>query len=156
MADSFLASLQATSFARSIAESVLLTATLSAAHLVGFTLLMGSACFSALRQLGAFLTERPAIESTRAADRGVLIGLIISVTTGLALFSGRAEAAAANEIFQLKMLLLATAALFHLLVFRRVPARPGLSRSLLRLNGAAGLVLWVAVALAGCAFILLE
>lgn len=156
MTDSFFASLQATSFAKSIAESVVLTAVLSATHLVGFTLLMGSACFSALRQLGAFLTERPAIESTRAADRGVLIGLTISVATGLALFSGRAQAAAANEIFQVKMLLLVLAALFHLLVFRRVPARANLSRQLLRLNGAAGLVLWLAVALAGCAFILLE
>jgi hypothetical protein len=156
VADSFFETLQATAFARSIAESVMLTAVFSAAHLVGFTLLMGSVLVSALRQLGAVLTERPAIETTRAADRGVLVGLAISVFTGLSLFSARAPAAAANDTFQLKMLLLVAAALLHLLVFRRVPARAGLSRLLLRLNGAASLALWGAVALAGCAYILLE
>jgi hypothetical protein len=156
VADSFFKTLQATAFASSIAESVMLTAVFSAAHLVGFTLLMGSVLVSALRQLGAVLTERPAIETTRAADRGVLAGLAISVFTGLSLFSARAPAAAANDIFQLKMLLLVSAALLHLLVFRRVPARAGLSRLLLRLNGAASLALWGAVALAGCAYILLE
>lgn len=156
MADSFFQTLQATAFAKSIAESVMLTAVFSAAHLLGFTLLMGSVLVSALRQLGAVLTERPAIETTRAADRGVLVGLTISVLTGLSLFSGRAPAAAANDIFRLKMLLLVSAALLHFLVFRRVPARAGLSRLLLRLNGAASLALWGAVALAGCAYILLE
>jgi hypothetical protein len=154
--DSFFVWLQSTVLAQAIAESVMATALLSAAHLVGFTLLMGSVSISALRQVGAVLTEQPASDCTVAADCGALIGLLLSVATGLLLFSARAPDAAANSTFQLKMLLLVSAALFHVLRFRRVPRRIDASRLSLRLNGAAGLALWAGVALAGCAYILLE
>ena len=132
------------------------TALLSATHLVGFTLLMGSVSVSALRQIGAVLTERPASECTVAADRAVLVGLSISVATGLLLFAARAPAAVVNGFFQLKMLLLVSAALFHVACFRRVPRRADPSRQIMRLNGVAGFALWAGVALAGCAYILLE
>jgi hypothetical protein len=154
--DSFFVWLQSTALAGSIAESVMATALLSAVHLVGFAVLMGSVLVSALRQMGLIFTEQPAGHSTVAADRAVLIGVTISMATGLLLFASRAPAAAANGIFQLKMLLLAAAAIFHLVFFRRLPRRVDAAPRLLRVNGAAGLTLWVAVALAGCAFILLE
>jgi hypothetical protein len=154
--ESFFVWLQSTTLAKAIAESVTATAVLSAIHLVGFTLLMGSVSLSALRQLGAVLTERPAGELTAAADRGALIGAALSIATGLLLFSARAPDAAANSTFRLKMLLLVSAALFHIVCFRRVPRRIGVRRTILRLNGAAGLALWIGVALAGCAYILLE
>jgi hypothetical protein len=154
--DSFFVWLQSTTVANAIAESVMATALLSATHLLGFTLLMGSVLVSALRQMGAVLTERPASECTVAADRGVLIGLTLSLATGVLLFAARAPAAAGNSIFQLKMLLLASAAIFHLACFRRVPRQAHPSPRVMRLNGVAGLALWVGVALAGCAYILLE
>jgi hypothetical protein len=154
--DSFFVWLQSTAVASAIAESVIATALLSAVHLVGFTVLMGSVLVSALRQIGVIFTEQPAGDSTVAADRAVLVGATLSVATGLLLFAARAPAAAANGIFQLKMLLLASAAIFHLVFFRRVPRRAGAAPRLLRVNGAAGLTLWMAVALAGCAYILLE
>jgi hypothetical protein len=154
--DSFFVWLKSTTVAQAIAESVMATALLSAMHLVGFTLLMGSVLISALRQIGAVLTERPASDCTVPADRAALIGLLLSMATGLLLFSARAPDAAANSTFQLKMLLLASAAIFHVACFRRVPRRADPPRLILRLNGAAGLALWVGVALAGCAYILLE
>ena len=156
VSDSFFLWLQSTTLAQAVAQSVMATAVLSATHLVGFTLLMGSVSISALRQIGAVLTERPASECTVAADRGALIGLLISTATGLLLFSARAPDAAANSTFQLKMLLLASAGIFHVACFRRVPRRAGASLFAMRVNGAAGLALWVGVALAGCAYILLE
>jgi hypothetical protein len=64
--------------------------------------------------------------------------------------------ASANRIFQIKMLLLASAALFHFTVHRAVTRRPLVSRGALRAVGAIGFFLWAGLALAGCAFILLE
>jgi hypothetical protein len=53
------------------------------------------------------------------------------------------------------MLLLATAAVFHVAQRRLVVAaemRPRLGKA----SGAVGLALWIGVALAGCAYILVE
>ena len=152
----FFARLEATGIASTIAQSVLLTAGLSSLHLVGFTLLMGAAIVANLRLTGVLFSQRPVPEVTDPANRGIATGLGISVTTGLLLFSARASAASANSTFQLKMLLLIVAALFHFAVHRKIVRRPSSTPRLLQLTGALGLTLWVGVALAGCAFILLE
>ena len=59
-----------------------------------------------------------------------------------------------SGFFQVKMALLVTAVVFHF-ALRQTVARAGPS-SLVRLVGLAGLALWVGLALAACAFILLE
>lgn len=51
--------IQTTALAQEIAQSLMLTAALSAAHMLGFTLVTGSALVVNLRLLGALLTERP-------------------------------------------------------------------------------------------------
>ena len=107
---------------------------------------------SGLRRLGLVLRDRPVAEVTGPISRGMSIGLAVSVTTGLLLFAPRASAAAGNSIFQTKMLLLLTAAVFQFAVARRLDAR---SR-MLKLTGSMQLALWFSVAIAGCAFILLE
>lgn len=152
MADLF-AWLQATLVARTIAESQMLTAALSAVHLVGLALVVGSAFVTALALTGLAFPGRSAAEIA-TAGRAVLIGLAISVTTGVLLFSGRAEAASQNSFFQLKMLLLVSAALCQLVI--QGVARRALASRAAPAAGVLGLALWVGVALAGCAFILLE
>ena len=84
------------------------------------------------------------------------IGLGLSLTTGLLLFSSRAASAAHNNIFQLKMLLLIAAAAFHWTASRPTARLSAPSPARLRATGLAGLALWFSVALAGCAFIFLE
>lgn len=150
------ARLEATTVASAIAQSVLLTGSLSALHLVGFTLLMGAAILSNLRLVGVLLHQRPVLEVANPAGRAIAVGLAISVVSGLLLFSARASVAIVNSIFQVKMLLLIAAALFHFGVHLKVARQTGATSSLLRLTGTLGLVLWVGLALAGCAFILLE
>jgi len=151
-----LAWLQATPMATAIANSLYLLAGLSALHLVGFTLLMGSALVGNLRLLGVALSNLEVSEVIAPARRALAAGLAISVATGLLLFSTRATNAAANEIFQAKMALLVAAAAVHFGLqsrFARLdrPLTPGATAV-----GALGLVLWFGVALAGCAFIFLE
>ena len=153
---SFFARIEASGIATTISQSVPLSGILSGLHLVGLTLLVGSVLVSTLRLLGVVLPHEPVAEVTRAARRGIVLGLAISVASGLLLLSPRISRASANYIFQLKMLLLCAAAAFHFAIYRNAAGGtdgPGLSP---RAAGALGLLLWSAVVLAGVAFILIE
>ena len=152
MADLF-AWLQSTLVASTIAQSQMLTAVLSAVHVVGLALVVGSAFVTALALTGLAFPSRSAAEIA-TAGRAVLIGLSISVVTGVLLFSARAEAASQNGFFQLKMLLIVSAALCQLVI--QGVARRALTSRAAPAAGVLGLALWVGVVLAGCAFILLE
>ena len=147
---------QATRIATTVGQSLLLTGFISSIHLLGLTLLVGGVLVSSLRLLGVIFPERPLLDVTGAADRGIMLGLAISVATGLLLFAARAVEIAENGFFQLKMLLLVAAAVFYFAVYRNISRRAHVQPRLLRFTGALGLALWFAVALAGCAFILLE
>lgn len=152
MAD-FFAWLQSTSIARAVAETQMLIAALSAIHLIGLALVVGSAFVSALALAGLAFPGWSSAEMA-ATGRAALVGLCISVGTGALMFASRAEAASQNGFFQLKMLLFVAAALCQLAIHRVVRRAP--SSLALRPAGVLGLALWVGVALAGCAFILLE
>lgn len=146
--------LEATKVARAIGDSVMAIAVLSAVHLLGVTLVGGGALVTALRLTGLLLPGREAVEITRPAGRGVAIGAVISVTTGLLLVAPRATTAVTNDFFRLKMTLLVLAAVVHLPLLRAVASAP--RSAAVRLAGAAIGVLWFGVIGAGCAFILLE
>ena len=150
----FFAWLESTRVALTVRDTLLLNAGLSAVHLIGFTLVTGGALVANLNLLGILFPGRPPVEVTRPASRGIALGLATSVLTGAFLFAPRATAASANWIFQLKMALLVSAALFHLLVHRRVAVSA--SRPVQRATALVGLLLFTGLALAGCAFILLE
>jgi hypothetical protein len=153
---SFFSWLETTHVARAVAESLLATASLSALHVIGFTVITGSALVANLRLLGVFLDQRPILEVTAPANRAIAVGLAVSIATGLLLFAARAASVSANGTFQVKMLLLVAAALFHFTVHRNVTQRVSATAPLVRATGVVGLMLWLGVAAAGCAFILLE
>jgi hypothetical protein len=153
-ASALFAWLETTSVARAVAESAALTAWLSAIHVLGYTLVTGGALVANLRMLGALFPQRPMLDVSRPAARAVMLGLLISTLTGVLLFSARAASASANGTFQLKMLLLATAVLFHFTAHRRAAANESAHRA--RAIGALGLSVWVALAAVACAFILFE
>jgi hypothetical protein len=149
--------IETTAVARDVAGSAALTAWLSATHALGFTLVIGSALVANLRALGALLPRSPLRDVIAPANRAILIGLTISVATGVLLFSARAVEAAANGTFQLKMLLLIAAAAFQFTILRAVAVRERLpARNRAVAAGAAGLLLWLGLAVTACAFILLE
>lgn len=153
---SFFVWLEGTSVATTVRDSLMLTGTLSAVHLVGFTLVTGGALVANLNLLGVLFRERPVVEVTRPATRGMAVGLAISLATGVLLFGPRATVASVNGIFQTKMALLAAAIVFHFTIHQRVARNDAVASVARRSTAAAGLVLWVGLALAGCAFILLE
>lgn len=151
-----LASIETSRIATTVGGSTRLLGFVSAIHLLGMTVVAGGALVSSLGLLGVLFPVRPVSKMTTSVEQGVTFGLPISVGSGLLLFAPRASAAAENGIFVTKMLLLAAAAVFHFTVYRRIVRRVDAPNSLLRTVGAAGLVLWLGVAVAGCAYILLE
>lgn len=140
-----MAWIESTALASAVAESLALTASLSAIHLLGFTLLMGSALLGNLERLGVVVPQGSPADLVHPVNRAIVIGLVISVSTGALLFAARASEAGANGTFQLKMLLLVTAVTCQFAVAPRARAGAILS-----------LALWLALAVTACAFILLE
>lgn len=147
--------LESTRVAAIVGGSLLLTASLSSIHLLGTALVGGGALISSLRLIGLIFTDGPATEVLAVAGRGIVVGLAISATTGILLFSPRASAASQNGYFQVKMLLLVAGMAFHVSLYRLV-RRTHVTPALTRLAGALCAVLWLGVVLAGSAFILLE
>jgi len=151
----FFAQIEKSTLAVTIRDSTVLTGTLSGIHLIGLTLLVGSVLVSSAGLAGLIASDQSVAELTRATRRASIVGLIISISTGLLLVSFRLVMSTATRSFQIKMLMLVVAALFHFLVF--VPAARG-QRSAVstRLAGVTAFLLWFAVVLAGCSFILFE
>ena len=156
MFESFFEWVEATGLARTVGESLPMTAWLSAVHIVGFTLVMGAALVANLRMLGVVLPQRAASEIVAPASRLIMLGLAVSIATGALLFSPRAASAAANGTFQLKMLLLLSAAVFQFAVVARLGCGSEVDTRALRIVAVVGLTLWIGLALAACAFILFE
>jgi hypothetical protein len=148
--------IESTRVATAVAESATLTASLSAVHVVGFALVMGAALVANLRGLGALFSRTEASAVMVPGNRAILLGLAISVATGAPLFAARAVDAAANGLFQLKMLLLLGAVTFQ---FAFVGGRAAVERRSApasRAVSAVALALWLGLALAAFAFLLLE
>ena len=141
---------------QAVQGSLMLTAVLSAVHVAGMTLVAGAVLVSSLRALGVLFPEAPSADVTRAARKGLLVGLGLSLSTGILLFSARATAAVENDFFRLKMLLLAGAILFHAAWYRRLLMGDGPPTFRTRLGGAVSLALWMGVVGSACAYILLE
>lgn len=137
---------QNSALASTVGGSPTLTAMLSALHALGFTFIMGGALFANLGRLGVLFPGRPVREMAVPGSKLIVVGLTLSLPTGVLLFGPRATAAGHNTYFAIKMLLLVTAAAVQF----------GLLRRESRAIGAASLLLWVGLAAAACAFILLE
>ena len=118
--------------------------------------MVGGAFVCALHMVGAVFADRPSREITGTALRVMTAGLLVSLITGGLLFMPRAQAAVANWIFGLKMLLLVAAVLSMLIVPRFAQQADFGSVLKLRAWGFVIAALWLAVGAAGAAFILLE
>lgn len=151
----FFSQIESSSLAMTIRDSTILTGSLSGIHLIGLTLIVGSVLVSSAGLAGLIVNDQPVADLTRAARRASIVGMIISITSGLLLVSFRLNMSVATQAFKIKMLTLAVAVLFHFLVY--MPAARG-QRSVVstKLAGGVAFLLWFGVVLGGCAFILLE
>lgn len=152
----FLQTLEHSSLAAWVNSSAIVLGLLSGVHLIGFTIVVGGAFVCGLHMMGAIFADRPSREVTGTGLRVMAIGLLCSLVTGAMLVTPRAQAALDNWIFVLKMTLLLAAILSLALVPRVATQADQGATTMMRTWGLVVAVLWLAVGVAGCAFILLE
>lgn len=122
-ASRWLAWLESTTLSAWVREAVWAYPAIETAHILGFTVLVGSAFMFDLRLLG-FAPSLPVAAAARHLLRWSRLSLLVVAPTGFMLFMTQATETWANSAFRLKLLLLCVAALnaliFHLWTFRSV------------------------------------
>jgi len=120
--------------------SELIFPTLEVIHIAGFAVLVGTIAIVDFRLLGLGLRRQKAAELARDLGPWTLIGLTMVLLSGPLMFSSDPDMYYLNRSFQVKMVLLLVAIVFHYTVHRKVA-----------LSEAAGFgskaVAWISLAL---------
>ena len=120
---------------------------LSAVHILGIALLVGSAVPMDLRLLGAWRSLELG-ETYRVLARFAATGLVVAVASGALLFATRATEYAALDLFLLKMMLVLLGT-SHAAALHWMGAFPRASPGLRRAAGALSLAIWPLVLVCG-------
>ena len=134
-----------------ISDSRWLFPAIEAVHIVALAVLFGALLVLNLRLLGIVMSNKPIARLAREFAPWVLCSLIIILITGLLLFSSEAMKAYTNVPFQVKMLFLFAAIVFHYTVYSRVThadettIRPVWSK----LAAIVSILLWLGVGIGG-------
>ena len=145
----FLSWLQASPLAHGIAKSNhMVIASLQIVHVFGFIFLLAPLLLVALRLLGLVLGEQPLDTIIGPCRNLSLIGLAMSIGSGVLMFTSAPLHYYANWAFDAKMCLLVAALGFYALLFWRLRRKTG-SSWFAKLNVSVSLLLWIAVCMAG-------
>ena len=147
----------ATRIGTMIHESTWLFAAIESLHLLGLAAMGGAILLVDLRLLGLGLGDEPLRDLARDAQRVLLVGLAVMLTTGSLLYLSEATKfysvdfwGSAEFPFIYKMLFLALALLFTFTVRRRALASEApVTRGVLPLVGLTSMLLWLCVAVGG-------
>ena len=122
-----------------------------AVHIVALCLLFGAILVMNLRLLGLTLKDKPIAQLARDFAPWVLVSLVIILITGVMLFSSEAMKSYASVPFQVKMVFLFAAIIFHFTVYGRVTkAREGQIRPIWNaLAAVVSFLLWLGVGVGG-------
>jgi hypothetical protein len=150
--DALLAAIGSSGVADFLRSSQYIYPLVNAAHILGFALLVGTIAALDARILG-FANAIPLADASRLLLPFTIGGLILTIVTGVALFSVKPQEYAANPVFLTKLGLIVLAIANALsLRFRPVwrasiggaPAATGL-----RVSAVLSLLLWISVLVAG-------
>lgn len=150
----FLGWLEATPLSLAMRHNLWLYPIVEIIHIVGFVTLVGSVAMFDLRVLG-FSKSLPVQVLGRHLLRWSVASLALVIPAGLMMFSAHPQEFVANRVFQIKLSLIAAAAinatLFHLGVYqsvaewnRGIPA-PAIAKA----QAISSLVIWIAVICCG-------
>jgi uncharacterized membrane protein len=103
-----------------VADSRWLFPAIEAVHIVALCVMFGAILVLNLRLLGLAFNNKPVAKLAQDFAPWVLVNLIIILATGVLLFSSEALKAYASVPFQVKMLFLLAAMVFHYTIFTRV------------------------------------
>jgi hypothetical protein len=118
-------------------------------HIAGFTLSIGTIAVVDLRLLGLGLLRHSAKELLRATAPWTLVGLVVMLTTGPAIFSSDPVMYLHNFSFKFKMMALLAAILYNYTIHRKVALAGGPSAGAAVVTGAVSLALWISVVFGG-------
>src|SRR5262249_2609407 len=124
---------------------------IEAVHIIALCLLFGAILLLNLRLLGIALRSTPVAKLANDLAPWTLCTLIIMLTTGTMLFSSESIKCYQSPPFQVKMVLLFSAIIFHFTIYKRVTRervievgpRPA------RLAATISLMLWFGIGIAG-------
>ena len=117
-------------------------------HIVFFAVAIGSIVLVDLRLLGLAFERHTPAELVRDTWVYTLVGLVVTVTAGMALFVSDPRMYLFNRWFRVKAALLLAAILYNYTVHTRV-AMAGPSKMAGAVVGAISLLLWVSVVTGG-------
>jgi hypothetical protein len=118
-------------------------------HIAGFTLSIGTIAVVDLRLLGLGLLRHSAKELLRATAPWTLVGLVVMLTTGPAIFSSDPVMYLRNFSFKFKMVALLVAILYNYTIHRKVALADGPAAGAAVVTGAVSLALWISVVFGG-------
>jgi len=128
--------------------SPLIFPALECAHIVGFSLSIGTIAVLDFRLLGLGLTRHPSSELAKDLAPWTLVGLAIMLLSGPAMFSSDPDMYYLNGAFQIKMAALLAAIIFHYTIHRKVAARAA-TGGVAKLVACTSLTLWMSIILCG-------
>jgi hypothetical protein len=118
-------------------------------HIGGFAVSIGSIALVDLRMLNLGLRKETAAQILRHTEPWTLIALVFVVFSGLMLFLSQADIYLVNQIFPLKMYILAAALIYNFTVHRKVAKTENPPPVLSKLVAIVSLLLWVSVVFGG-------
>jgi len=135
-------------FENPLNESPLSFPILECMHILGFAITVGTIALVDFRLLGFGMLRQSAGELAKVFAPWTLFGLVLVLLSGPMLFSSDPDMYYLNLSFQIKMVLLAMALLFHFTVRRKL-LRGEMSASLGKPFACISLALWVGMIFGG-------
>jgi len=122
-----------------------------AVHIVALAMLCGAIVMLNLRLFGITLRQKPMAQLADELAPWTLSSLVIIILTGVMLFSSEAMKAYTNIPFQVKMVFLIAAVIFHYTIYRKVTHAPEaqVRPAWNKLAAAISLLLWFGVGVGG-------
>lgn len=153
--DAFLKSVEGTNFATTLRDSIWMFPIIEAVHVMSFTLVVGTIAIIDLRLLGLASIQRSFQRMSSDILKWTWSAFILTVVTGLMMFTTNARVYYHNPFFRAKMILLVLAgvnvAVFELTVGRsrgawdKAPSAPRVGKAV----GVLSLVLWISIIFMG-------
>lgn len=118
-------------------------------HIGGFAVGVGSIALVDFRLLNLGLRHEPTARVLKYTEPWTLIALVLVLFSGMALYLTQTYIYLENEIFPIKMYVLAAALIYNFTIHRKVATMENPSPGLSKLVAAVSLLLWVAIVFGG-------
>lgn len=118
-------------------------------HIGGFAIGVGSIALVDFRMLNLALRKEPTARILRYTELWTIVALIFVIFSGLMLFISQAHIYLINQIFPIKMYVLAAALIYNFTIHRKVATMDNPSPALSKTVAAVSMLLWTAVVFGG-------